>query len=71
MTMDDEKTKQKAIEAVADLYGVDSIAADLKEQKLTHRRPTAFPGPSYSREISRLSFPEINRDNKPGPLPRI
>ncbi|XP_048445967.1 heavy metal-associated isoprenylated plant protein 39-like [Pyrus x bretschneideri] len=35
MTMDDEKTKQKAIEAVADLYGVDSIAADLKEQKLT------------------------------------
>ncbi|KAK4844435.1 hypothetical protein QYF36_020244 [Acer negundo] len=35
MTMNDEKTKQKAIEAVADVYGVDSIAADLKEQKLT------------------------------------
>ncbi|KAH7550283.1 hypothetical protein JRO89_XS13G0165000 [Xanthoceras sorbifolium] len=35
MTMNDEKTKQKAIEAVADIYGVDSIAADLKEQKLT------------------------------------
>ncbi|KAG6636826.1 heavy metal-associated isoprenylated plant protein 39-like [Carya illinoinensis] len=35
MTMDEEKTKQKAIEAVADVYGVDSIAADLKEQKLT------------------------------------
>ncbi|XP_018852569.1 heavy metal-associated isoprenylated plant protein 39-like, partial [Juglans regia] len=35
MTMDDEKTKQKAIEAVADVYGVDSIAVDLKEQKLT------------------------------------
>ncbi|XP_030453974.1 heavy metal-associated isoprenylated plant protein 39-like [Syzygium oleosum] len=34
-TMNDEKTKQKAIEAVADVYGVDSIAADLKEQKLT------------------------------------
>ncbi|KAG2681220.1 hypothetical protein I3760_11G133900 [Carya illinoinensis] len=29
MTMDEEKTKQKAIEAVADVY------ADLKEQKLT------------------------------------
>ncbi|KAJ0106260.1 hypothetical protein Patl1_17740 [Pistacia atlantica] len=35
MTMNDEKTKQKAIEAVADIYGVDSIAADTKEQKLT------------------------------------
>ncbi|KAK4842992.1 hypothetical protein QYF36_002427 [Acer negundo] len=35
LTMNDEKTKQKAIEAVADIYGVDSIAADLKEQKLT------------------------------------
>lgn len=34
MTMNDEKTKQKAIEAVADIYGVDSISADLKEQKL-------------------------------------
>ncbi|KAL3599049.1 hypothetical protein D5086_006967 [Populus alba] len=35
MTMNDEKTKQKAIEAVANIYGVDSIAADLKEQTLT------------------------------------
>ncbi|KAK9265881.1 hypothetical protein L1049_005590 [Liquidambar formosana] len=35
MTMTDEKTKQKAMEAVADIYGVDSIAADLKDQKLT------------------------------------
>ncbi|XP_059661760.1 heavy metal-associated isoprenylated plant protein 39-like [Cornus florida] len=35
MTMTDEKTKQKAIEAVADILGVDSIAADMKEQKLT------------------------------------
>ncbi|KAK3434381.1 heavy metal-associated isoprenylated plant protein 39-like [Eucalyptus grandis] len=35
LTMNDEKMKQKAIEAVADVYGVDSIAADLKEQKLT------------------------------------
>ncbi|KAJ4712088.1 Heavy-metal-associated domain-containing protein, putative, expressed [Melia azedarach] len=35
MTMNDEKTKRKAIEAAADIYGVDSIAADLKEQKLT------------------------------------
>ncbi|KAG5558571.1 hypothetical protein RHGRI_008497 [Rhododendron griersonianum] len=35
MTMADDKTKQKAIEAAADIYGVDSIAADLKDQKLT------------------------------------
>ncbi|KAL3499357.1 hypothetical protein ACH5RR_038450 [Cinchona calisaya] len=35
VTMIDEKTKQKAIEAVADIYGVDSIAADMKEQKIT------------------------------------
>uniref|UniRef100_A0A3Q7FEU1 HMA domain-containing protein n=1 Tax=Solanum lycopersicum TaxID=4081 RepID=A0A3Q7FEU1_SOLLC len=35
LTMSDEKTKQKAIEAAADILGVDSIAADLKEQKLT------------------------------------
>ncbi|KAJ7944898.1 Protein LURP-one-related like [Quillaja saponaria] len=35
MTMDDEKTKQKAIEEVADVFGVDSIAADIIEQKLT------------------------------------
>ncbi|XP_039028978.1 heavy metal-associated isoprenylated plant protein 39-like isoform X2 [Hibiscus syriacus] len=33
--MTDEKTKKKAIEAAADIYGVDSIAADLEEQKLT------------------------------------
>ncbi|CAI9762417.1 unnamed protein product [Fraxinus pennsylvanica] len=35
LTMTDEKTKQKAIEAAADIYGVDSIAANLQEQKLT------------------------------------
>ncbi|OAY30377.1 heavy metal-associated isoprenylated plant protein 39 isoform X2 [Manihot esculenta] len=35
LTMTDDKTKQKAIEAAADIYGVDSIAADMKEQKLT------------------------------------
>ncbi|XP_073127670.1 heavy metal-associated isoprenylated plant protein 39 [Henckelia pumila] len=35
LTMTDEKTKQKAIEAAADIFGVDSIAADLKDQKLT------------------------------------
>ncbi|OWM79535.1 hypothetical protein CDL15_Pgr022947 [Punica granatum] len=33
--MTDDKTKQKAIEAAADIYGVTSIAADMKEQKLT------------------------------------
>ncbi|XP_010519486.1 PREDICTED: uncharacterized protein LOC104798928 [Tarenaya hassleriana] len=35
LTMTDDKTKQKAIEAAADIFGVDSIAADMKEQKLT------------------------------------
>ncbi|KAF7852354.1 hypothetical protein BT93_L0907 [Corymbia citriodora subsp. variegata] len=35
MTMTDDRTKQKAIEAAADIYGVDSIAADMKDQKLT------------------------------------
>ncbi|KAJ0098304.1 hypothetical protein Patl1_20121 [Pistacia atlantica] len=35
LTMTDDKTKQKAIEAAADIFGVDSIAADLKDQKLT------------------------------------
>ncbi|VFQ80592.1 unnamed protein product [Cuscuta campestris] len=35
LTMTDDRTKQKAIEAAADIYGIDSIAADLKEQKLT------------------------------------
>ncbi|XP_047940106.1 heavy metal-associated isoprenylated plant protein 39 [Salvia hispanica] len=35
LTMTDEKTKQKAIEAAADILGVDSIAADLSSQKLT------------------------------------
>ncbi|XP_061337274.1 heavy metal-associated isoprenylated plant protein 39-like [Gastrolobium bilobum] len=34
MTMADEKTKKKAIEAVAGVYGVDSISADLMEQKM-------------------------------------
>ncbi|XP_051121901.1 heavy metal-associated isoprenylated plant protein 39 isoform X4 [Andrographis paniculata] len=34
-TMTDDKTKQKAIEAAADILGVDSIAADVREQKLT------------------------------------
>ncbi|XP_031283514.1 heavy metal-associated isoprenylated plant protein 39-like [Pistacia vera] len=39
--MTDDKTKQKAIEAAADIFGIfiflyfDSIAADLKDQKLT------------------------------------
>ncbi|KAL1550752.1 hypothetical protein AAHA92_18678 [Salvia divinorum] len=33
--MTDEKTKQKAIEAAADILGVDSISADVKEQKVT------------------------------------
>ncbi|XP_022734639.1 heavy metal-associated isoprenylated plant protein 39-like isoform X2 [Durio zibethinus] len=33
--MTDDKTKQKAIEAAADIFGVDSIAADLKDQNLT------------------------------------
>ncbi|KAD4584880.1 hypothetical protein E3N88_22481 [Mikania micrantha] len=35
LTMTDDKTKQKAIEAAADIYGVDSITAELKDQKLT------------------------------------
>ncbi|XP_009340021.1 heavy metal-associated isoprenylated plant protein 39-like isoform X2 [Pyrus x bretschneideri] len=35
LTMTDDKTKQKAIEAAADIIGIDSIAADLKDQKLT------------------------------------
>ncbi|KAJ0041906.1 hypothetical protein Pint_17444 [Pistacia integerrima] len=35
LTMTDDKTKQKAIEAAADIFGVDSIMADLKDQKLT------------------------------------
>ncbi|PRQ60093.1 putative heavy metal-associated domain, HMA [Rosa chinensis] len=35
LTMTDDKTKQKAIEAAADIFGIDSIAADLKDQKLT------------------------------------
>uniref|UniRef100_A0A7N0T8Q8 HMA domain-containing protein n=1 Tax=Kalanchoe fedtschenkoi TaxID=63787 RepID=A0A7N0T8Q8_KALFE len=35
LTMTDDKTKQKAIEAAADIHGVDSIAADVKDQKLT------------------------------------
>ncbi|XP_008813819.1 heavy metal-associated isoprenylated plant protein 12-like [Phoenix dactylifera] len=35
LAMNDAKTKQKAIEAAADIYGIDSIAADLKDQKMT------------------------------------
>ncbi|XVE64226.1 hypothetical protein DITRI_Ditri07aG0084100 [Diplodiscus trichospermus] len=35
LTMTDDKTKQKAMEAAADIYGVDSIAADVKDQKVT------------------------------------
>ncbi|KAJ4803457.1 Heavy metal transport/detoxification superfamily protein [Rhynchospora pubera] len=35
LAMIDEKAKQKAMEAVAEIYGVDSIAADLKEHKMT------------------------------------
>ncbi|CAI9094014.1 OLC1v1029648C1 [Oldenlandia corymbosa var. corymbosa] len=35
MTLTDEKTKQKAIEAVADIFGVDSIAANVSDQKVT------------------------------------
>ncbi|KAK1289819.1 hypothetical protein QJS10_CPA06g00334 [Acorus calamus] len=35
ISMVDSKTKQKAIEAAADIYGIDSIAVDLKEQKMT------------------------------------
>lgn len=34
-TMTDDKSKQKAMEAVADIYGIDSIAADLKDNKMT------------------------------------
>ncbi|GJN30058.1 hypothetical protein PR202_gb18334 [Eleusine coracana subsp. coracana] len=34
-TMTDDKMKQKAMEAVADIYGIDSIAADLKDNKMT------------------------------------
>ncbi|XP_058769789.1 heavy metal-associated isoprenylated plant protein 39-like isoform X1 [Vicia villosa] len=35
LTMTDDKTKKKSIEAVADIYGVDSIETDVNEQKLT------------------------------------
>ncbi|KAM3735108.1 hypothetical protein ACB098_10G065300 [Castanea mollissima] len=35
MTMNDEKTKKKAMQAVADVYGVNSIEANLNEQLLT------------------------------------
>ncbi|CAL9156261.1 unnamed protein product [Musa hybrid cultivar] len=35
LAMTDERAKRKAMEAVADIYGIDSIAADLKEQKMT------------------------------------
>ncbi|MED6188275.1 hypothetical protein PIB30_084405 [Stylosanthes scabra] len=33
--MTDDKTKKKAIEAAADIFGIDSIAADINEQKIT------------------------------------
>ncbi|CAD6260179.1 unnamed protein product [Miscanthus lutarioriparius] len=33
--MSDEKVKQKAMETVADIYGINSIAADHKDQKMT------------------------------------
>ncbi|WOG92474.1 hypothetical protein DCAR_0311743 [Daucus carota subsp. sativus] len=35
MTMTDDKSKKKAMEAAADCYGIDSISVDLKEQKIT------------------------------------
>nr|XP_017246421.1 PREDICTED: uncharacterized protein LOC108218010 [Daucus carota subsp. sativus] len=35
MTMTDEKTKKKAMEAAADCYGIDSISVDTKEQMIT------------------------------------
>ncbi|KAL5727533.1 hypothetical protein ACHQM5_000717 [Ranunculus cassubicifolius] len=35
LAMADTKTKQKAMEAVTDIQGVDSILADTKERKLT------------------------------------
>ncbi|XP_057732424.1 heavy metal-associated isoprenylated plant protein 39 isoform X2 [Arachis stenosperma] len=35
LTMTDDKTKKKAIEAVADIFGIDSIAVDINEQKIT------------------------------------
>ncbi|KAK3144143.1 hypothetical protein QOZ80_4AG0309290 [Eleusine coracana subsp. coracana] len=34
-SMSDEEVKQKAMETVADIYGIDSIAADHKDQKMT------------------------------------
>ncbi|XP_015633991.1 heavy metal-associated isoprenylated plant protein 39 [Oryza sativa Japonica Group] len=34
-SMSDTKMKQKAMETVADIYGIDSIAADHKDQKMT------------------------------------
>ncbi|KAL9155897.1 hypothetical protein ABFS82_09G036500 [Erythranthe guttata] len=35
LTMTDEKTRKKAMEAAAEVLGVDSIAVDLKDQKMT------------------------------------
>ncbi|EYU28068.1 hypothetical protein MIMGU_mgv1a024485mg [Erythranthe guttata] len=34
LTMTNEKTRQKAIEAASDILGLDSITADLSDQKL-------------------------------------
>ncbi|RWR72176.1 heavy metal-associated isoprenylated plant protein 39-like protein isoform X1 [Cinnamomum micranthum f. kanehirae] len=33
--MIDQRTKQKAMGAISDIYGIDSIAVDLKDQKIT------------------------------------
>ncbi|KAL3570377.1 hypothetical protein D5086_027626 [Populus alba] len=51
LTMTDDKTKKKAIEATADIFGVDSIAVDLKDQKLTvigKLRQVFLMSPSFS-----------------------
>ncbi|CAN6268677.1 unnamed protein product [Urochloa humidicola] len=34
-SMSDERVKQKAMETAADIYGIDSIGTDHKEQKMT------------------------------------
>ncbi|KAL7139210.1 hypothetical protein ABFS83_09G035400 [Erythranthe nasuta] len=35
LTLTNEKTRKKAMEAAAEVLGVDSIAVDLKDQKMT------------------------------------
>ncbi|ONI13535.1 hypothetical protein PRUPE_4G228300 [Prunus persica] len=55
MTMTDDKTKQKAIEAAADIFGIDSIAADLKDQKRKGSRvggPTCFVMSPYNNKMT-------------------